>query len=112
MTTGTGSAARIAASAVGAALAFAWSIAASGQGISLDGFAQSHVAARTSRVACPAGTTCDFPAAELRGQLKAEGKNSPGDAAFLARFDLLRDVAIDDTRLVTPASRTLPERAR
>jgi len=101
MTAGTGRAVRIAASAVGATLALAWSIVASGQGVSLDGFVQSHVAGRTSRVACPAGTACDFPAAELRGQLKAEGKNSPGDAAFLARFDLLRDVAIDDTRLVT-----------
>ena len=101
MTAGTGRAVRIAANAVGVALALAWTITASGQGVSLDGFAQSHVAARTSRATCPAGTACDFPAAELRGQLKAEGKNSPGNAAFLARFDLLRDVAIDDTRLVT-----------
>ena len=101
MTAGTGRAVRIAAGAVGVALALAWSIAVSGQGVALDGFAQSHVAARTSRVTCPAGTTCDFPAAELRGQLKAEGKNAGGEAAFLARLDLLRDAAVDDTRLVT-----------
>ena len=92
---------RAAASIVVGLLALAYSVVATGQGVSLDGFAQSHVAGRTSRVACPAGTACDFPAAELRGQLKAEGKNSPGDAAFLARFDLLRDAAVDDTRLVT-----------
>jgi hypothetical protein len=101
MTAGTGRAARVAASIVVGSLALACSVAATGQGVSLDGFAQSHVAGRTSRVDCPSGTACDFPAAELRGQLKAEGKNSSGDAAFLARFDLLRDAAVDDTRLLT-----------
>jgi len=101
MTAGTGKAVRVAASIVIGSLALACSVVAAGQGVSLDGFAQSHVAGRTSRVACPSGTACDFPAAELRGQLKAEGKNSSGDAAFLARLDLLRDAAVDDTRLVT-----------
>ena len=97
MTAGTGRAARI----VVGPLALACSVAASGQDVSLDGFAQTHVAGRTSRVDCPPATACGFPAAELRGQLKAEGKNSSGNAAFLTRFDLLRDAAVDDTRLVT-----------
>lgn len=101
MTAGTGKAVRLAASIVVGSLALVHSVAATGQGVSLDGFAQSHVAGRTSRVDCPSGTACDFPAAELRGQLKAEGKNAGGEAAFLARFDLLRDAAVDDTRLVT-----------
>jgi hypothetical protein len=101
MMAGTGRAVRVAASIVVGSLALACSAAATGQSVSLDGFAQSHVAGRTSRVDCPSGTACDFPAAELRGQLKAEGKNSGGGAAFLARFDLLRDAAVDDTRLVT-----------
>ncbi|MBI4203409.1 MAG: hypothetical protein HY527_00150, partial [Betaproteobacteria bacterium] len=79
----------------------AWSVAATAQAVSWDGFAQSHVAGRVSRVACPAETACDFPAAELRGQLKAEGKNSSSGAGFLGRFDLVRDAVIDDTRLVT-----------
>lgn len=100
MTTGSGRALRAAASAVVGSLALACSVAASGQGASLDGFAQSHVAGRTSRVDCHSGTACDFPAAELRGQIKAEVKNSGGDAAFLARLDLLRDAAVEDTRLV------------
>jgi hypothetical protein len=91
---------RFGAGVVVGSLALACSAAASGQGVSLDGFAQSHVAGRTSRVDCPSGTACDFPAVELRGQLKAEGKNASGDAAFLARFELLRDAAVDDTRLV------------
>jgi len=101
MTAGTARAVHFAASIVVGSLGLACSVVAAGQGVSLDGFVQSHVAARTSRVDCPSGTACDFPAAELRGQFKAAGKNSPGDAAFLARFDLLRDAAVDDTRLVT-----------
>jgi len=101
MTAGTERAVRFAASIVVVSLALACSVAATGQGVSLDGFAQSHVAGRTGRVDCPPGTACDFPAAELRGQIKAEGKNASGDAAFLARFDVLRDAAVDDTRLVT-----------
>ncbi len=101
MTAGARRAVLVAASIVGVSLALVWSIAATGQTISLDGFAQSHAAWRASQATCPAGTACDFPAAELRGQLKAEGKNSAGNAAFLGRFDLLRDAAIDDTRLVT-----------
>ena len=101
MTAGAGRAVRVAASIVVGSLALACSAAATGQGLSLDGFAQSHAAWRASQAACPAGTACDFPAAELRGQLKAEGKNSSGNAAFLGRFDLLRDAAVDDTRLVT-----------
>lgn len=92
---------RNAASMIVGSLALACSGVATGQGVSLDGFAQSHVAGRTSRVDCPSGTACDFPAAELRGQLKAEGRNASGDAAFLARLDLLRDAAVDDTRLAT-----------
>lgn len=100
MTARTARAVRFAASSIVGSLALACSVVATGQGVSLDGFAQSHVAGRTSRVDCPSGTACDFPAAELRGQLKAEGKNSGGDAAFLARIDLLRDAAVDDTRLV------------
>ncbi len=94
-------AARAAASIVAASLALTLSIAATAQGISWDGFAQTHVAGRTHQVTCPSGTACDFPAAELRGQFKAEGKNSSGNAGFLGRFDLLRDAALDDTRLVT-----------
>lgn len=92
---------RAAAGMAAASLALGWSGAATAQGISWGGFVQTHVAGRTNQVACPPGTACDFPAAELRGQLKAEGKNSSGNAAFLGRFDLLRDAAIDDTRLVT-----------
>ena len=91
----------VAASLAAASLALASFVATGAEGVAWDGFAQSHVAGRTSRVDCPSGTACDFPAAELRGQLKAEGKNSPGNAAFLGRFDLLRDAAVDDTRLVT-----------
>ena len=101
MTVGTARAVCVAARIVVGSLALACSITATGQGVSLDGFAQSHVAGRTSRVDCPSGTACDYPAAELRGQLKAEGKNASGNAAFLARLDLLRDAAVDDTRLVT-----------
>jgi hypothetical protein len=101
MIAGTARAVHFAASIVVGSLGLVYSVVATGQGVALDGFAQSHVAGRTSRVACPAGTACDFPAAELRGQLKAEGKNSLGGAAFLARFDLLRDAAVNDTRLVT-----------
>ena len=100
MIAGTATAVRVAASIVVGSLALACSVAASGQGVSLDGFAQSHVASRTSRVTCPSGTACDFPAAELRGQIKAEGKNAGGDAALLLRLDLLRDATVDDTRLV------------
>ncbi|MBI4196029.1 MAG: hypothetical protein HY526_13235 [Betaproteobacteria bacterium] len=94
-------AARAAASMVAVLFALASYVTAAAQGVAWDGFAQSHVAGRTSRVDCPTGTACDFPAAELRGQLKAEGRNSPGNAGFLGRFDLVRDAAIDDTRLVT-----------
>ena len=92
---------RVAASMAAASLALASSVAAGAEGVAWGGFAQSHLAGRTSRIACPSGTACDFPAAELRGQLKAEGKTSSGNAAFLGRFDLLRDVALDDTRFVT-----------
>lgn len=58
-------------------------------------------AARTDHSACPPVTECDHPAAELRAQLKAEGRNSPGTAAFLGRFDLVRDGVLDTTRRVT-----------
>ncbi len=37
------------------------------EGLSLNGFLQSHVAARTDNIACTAGTECNYPAAELRG---------------------------------------------
>ncbi len=89
-----------------AGIAAAWlvlasSAAAAPERVTWDGFAQAHVAGRTSGVACPGGTACDFPAAELRAQLKAEGKNAAGNAGFLGRFDLLRDAALDDARLVT-----------
>jgi len=100
MTAGTGRVVRIAASMIVGSLALACSVVATGQSVSLNGFAQSHVAGRTNRVDCPSGTACDFPATELRAQLKAEGRNSSGNAAFLARFDLFRDAAVDDTRLV------------
>jgi len=76
-------------------------IAASAEGFAWNGFIQSHVAARTRGVQCPAETECDFPSAGLRGQLEAEGRNAAGSAGFLGRFDLLRDAALDDTRLVT-----------
>src|SRR5712692_344741 len=52
------------------------------EGISWNGFVQSHVAARTGGVDCPAGTKCDYPAADLRGELETEGKNAAGNAAF------------------------------
>jgi hypothetical protein len=64
-------------------------IAASAEGFSWNGFVQSHVAARTRGVQCPAETECDFPSADLRGQLEAEGKNAAGNSGFLSRFDLL-----------------------
>ena len=92
---------RAAASMAAASLALGWSSAAAAQGISWGGFAQSHVAWRANQVACPSGTACEFPAAELRGQIKAEGKNSSGNAAFAGRFDLVRDVVLDDTSLET-----------
>lgn len=93
--------ARATASIAAAFLALAPPVTSVAEGVAWDGFAQSHVAARTSSVACPSGTACDFLAAELRGQIKAEGKNSSGSGAFLGRFDLLRDAVLDDTRLVT-----------
>ena len=71
------------------------------EGLSLDGFLQSHVAARTGSIACPVGTECHYPAAELRGQLKAEGSHTSGKAAFAARFDLVHDIALNETRLWT-----------
>ena len=100
MIAGTGRAVFFGAGIVVGSFALVCSVAANGQGVSLDGFVQTHVAGRTSGVDCPSGTACDFLAAELRGQLKAEGSNSSGGAAFLARFELLRDAAVDDTRLV------------
>lgn len=84
-----------------ALLALAWPVGAQAEAIAWDGFVQSHVAARSGNVTCPATTECDYPAAELRGQLKAEGKSESGNAAFLGRFDLIRDVALDETRLET-----------
>jgi len=84
-----------------ALLALGWSSAATAQGISWGGFAQSHVAWRTNQGTCPSGTACEFPAAEVRGQLKAEGKNSSGNAAFAGRFDLVRDLVLDETSLET-----------
>jgi hypothetical protein len=72
-----------------------------GEGIAWNGFVQSHVAARTSGVQCRAGTECSFPAADLRAELTAEGKNAAGNAGFFGRLDLLRDFAVDDTRLET-----------
>ena len=75
--------------------------ATAAEGVAWNGFVQSHVAARTSGEHCPDGTECDFPAAELRGQLETEGKNTAGNAGFLGRFDLLRDFTLDDTRFVT-----------
>ncbi len=101
MSAETGRAVRGAASIVAGSLALVWCVAANGQDLSLDGFAQSQVTGRTSGVDCPSGTACAFPAAELRAQLQAEGKTSSGDADFLARFDLLRDAAVGDTQLVT-----------
>jgi hypothetical protein len=68
---------------------------------SLDGFVQSHVAVRTQRGACTPAVECDTPWAELRGQLKAEGRNASGSAAFLGRFDLLHDAVLNDTRIET-----------
>ncbi len=93
--------ARAAANIATAFLTLASPVTCGAEGVAWDGFVQSHVAARTSSVACPSGTACDFVAAELRGQVKAEVKSASGNAAFLSRFDLLRDAAIDDTRLVT-----------
>ena len=93
--------ARAAAIMAVASLILAPSFAAGTEGVAWDGFVQSHAAGRLHQVNCPPETACDFPAAELRVQLKAEGKNSSGSAGFLGRFDLVRDAAIDDTRLVT-----------
>jgi hypothetical protein len=75
--------------------------ASAAEGIAWNGFVQSHVVARTSNVQCPAGTECDLPVAELRGQLEGEGKNAAGNAGFLGRFNLIRDIALGDTRLET-----------
>lgn len=68
-------------------------------GLTLDAFVQSHTAARTNRNGCTKGVECDFPWAELRGQLKAEGKTEDGTAGFLGRFDVLYDAALSDTSL-------------
>jgi hypothetical protein len=92
---------RAVASMAAASLALGWSSAATAQGVSWGGFAQSHVAWRTNQVAYASGAACDFLAAELRGQIKAEGKNSSGNAAFFGRFDLVRDAVLDDTSLET-----------
>jgi hypothetical protein len=69
------------------------------EGLTWNGFVQSHVAARTADVNCPAGTECNIPAADLRGELDAEGKNAAGDARFLGRFEVLRDFVLDETHL-------------
>lgn len=87
--------------AIALILAVAAPSGARAEGIAWGGFVQSHVAARTDHSACPPVTECDYPAAELRAQLKAEGRNSRGNAAFLGRFDLVRDGALDTTRRVT-----------
>ncbi len=65
-------------------------------GLSFDSFIQTHISARTNRSGCVPGMECDYPWAELRGQLKAEGKNESGSAAFAGRFDLLHDAALND----------------
>lgn len=93
-------AARVAVNLRAAALALACSVTQAAQDLSWGGFVQSHLAARVNGVACSPGTACDFPAAEIRGQVQAEGKNPSGNAAFFGRFDLIRDLAVDDTRLV------------
>ena len=82
-------------------LALAYSSGAWPEGIEWDGFVQSQAAARLGNVACPETTECDLPAAELRGQFKAEGRNGPGSMALLGRFDLVRDIALEDTRAET-----------
>src|SRR5712691_3024581 len=69
------------------------------EGLTWNGFVQSHVAARTADVNCPAGTECNIPSADLRGELDVEGKNTAGNARFLGRFELLRDFALDETHL-------------
>lgn len=92
---------RAAARLTAALLVVAWPFSAQAEDIAWDGFVQSHVALRTSNVPCPTTTECDYPAAELRGQLKAEGKSKSGNAAFLGRFDLIRDIALNETRLET-----------
>lgn len=84
-----------------AALVLAWPLHASAETIAWDGFVQTHAAVRAGGVDCPTTTTaCDYPAAELRGEIKAEGKNASGNAAFLGRADLLHDATLDDTRIV------------
>ena len=67
----------------------------------VDGFVQSHVAVRTNRSGCAAGTECAYPWSELRAQLRAEGKSRSGATAFGARLDLLHDVVLDDTSIKT-----------
>ena len=93
--------ARAAAATAAVSLVLASPLAAGAAGVAWDGFVQSHLARRSHQVDCPPGTACEFPAAELRGQLKAEGKISSGGAGFLGRFDLVHDAAVGDTRLVT-----------
>ncbi|MDA8110672.1 MAG: hypothetical protein M0015_18940 [Betaproteobacteria bacterium] len=101
MTATIGQPARAAASVAAALITLTSPVAARAEGVSWNGFAQTHVAERTRRVDCPPGIACDFPAAELRGQLKAEGRNASGNADFVGRFDLLRDAAVNDTRVIT-----------
>ncbi len=72
---------------------------AAAEDVFFSGFGQTHAAARIDSVDCPAGTECDFPAADLRGEFSAEGKNAAGTSGFLGRFELIRDFAIDETRL-------------
>ena len=82
-------------------LALVWSGGARPEGIEWDGFLQSQAAGRLGNVACLETTECDVPAAELRGQLNAESRNGPGSMAFLGRFDLVRDIALEDTQAET-----------
>lgn len=70
-------------------------------GPSVDGFVQSHVAVRSDRGACTAATECDTPWAELRGQIKAEGRNGSGSARYLVRLDLLHDAVRHEVRSET-----------
>lgn len=72
--------------------------ALSAEAFSLSGFVQSHAAARAAGVDCAPATKCDFPAAELRAQVKAEGANAAGSAAFMGRLDFVRDAALGDSR--------------
>lgn len=65
----------------------------------VDGFLQTHIAARTWKDDCPAGTKCDYPWSELRGQIKLEDRSNDGSSAYVGRFDFLHDATMHSISL-------------